>query len=647
LLEKSVTKLTNAMAALLTLIALIWASDALRLVGIAVYTEQYIALLLAFAFPLIFLLLPATKPKGADISDENEFNQEQRRIPWFDILAAVVGCVLSLYVMIRFPDLSQLTSKRPRDGLIPAIVMLALLLEGVRRTSGMIITLVVVGSLVLAFVGHLLPAEVSERRILPDHFIYFLLWDSTAILGPVLTIVTTIVVTFVFFGTVLFKTGGADFFTDASACLMGKYRGGQAKIAILGSSLFGSISGSVVANVVTTGVVTIPMMKKAGFRPQLAGAIEAVASTGGQLLPPVMGVTAFLMAEFLQVEYSAVALAALFPALLFYVALFIQADLEAARADMRGLDPSEIPNGRKLLKAGWYFPVPFIVLIIVLFVLKYRPETAALLASCSVFLTATVFGFRGKRPGLADWFSIFRETGLKVLDIFMVAAAAGVVIATLNYTGLGFGLTLAMVKLSGGNLMALLVISAAACIVLGMGMPTTGVYILLATLIAPALIQMGVTPMAAHLFILYFGCLSMITSPVAIGAFAAASIARADPLATGFEAVRFGWAVFIIPFLFVLSPSLLLQGPVWLIAVDISMAVAGVALGAAGVIGYGLRRLGPVARGVHILAAPCLMTPLQGIGWGRMVNIVGATLAITIAAWEVFGPKKQGRPSSD
>ncbi|WP_458791956.1 TRAP transporter permease [Yoonia sp. MH D7] len=633
------TKLTNAMAAMMTLIALIWAADILRLVGIAVYTEQYISLLLAFAFPLIFLLMPARKAKNGEASDEHEFSQAERRVPWFDILAAVLGCALSLYVMVRFPDLSQLTAKRPLDGLIPAIIMLAMLLEGVRRTSGMIITLVVLGALVLAFVGHLLPTEISGRRILPDHFIYFLLWDSTAILGSVLTIVTTIVVAFVFFGTVLFKTGGADFFTDASASLMGKYRGGQAKISILGSSLFGSISGSVVANVVTTGVVTIPMMKKAGFRPQLAGAIEAVASTGGQLLPPVMGVTAFLMAEFLQVEYSAVALAALVPALLFYMALFIQADLEAARANMRGLDPSEIPDGRQLLKAGWYFPVPFIVLIIALFVLKYRPETAALLASCSVVITATIFGFRGKRPNLADWFFIFRDTGLKVLDIFMVAAAAGVVIATLNYTGLGFGLTLAMVQLSGGSLIALLMISAVACIILGMGMPTTGVYILLATLIAPALIQMGIQPMAAHLFILYFGCLSMITPPVAIGAFAAASIARADPLATGFEAVRFGWAVFIIPFLFVLSPSLLLQGPIWLIAVDVSMAVVGVTLGAAGVIGYGLSRLGPIARTFYIIAASCLMMPLQGVELGRLVNVVGAFLAIALIAWAVVGPK--------
>lgn len=632
------TKLTNTMAALMTLIALIWASDALRLVGIAVYTEQYIALLLAFAFPLIFLTFPAWTVHDPNRSDENEF-KGQRDVPWYDLVAAAIGCAVSLYVMVRFPDLSQLTAKRPLEGLIPAIVMLVLLLEGVRRSSGLIITMVVVAAVALAFVGHLLPADISGRRILPDHFLYFLMWDSTAILGPVVTIVTTIVVSFVFFGTVLFKAGGAEFFTDASACLMGKYRGGQAKISILGSSLFGSISGSVVANVVTTGVVTIPMMKKAGFRPQLAGAIEAVASTGGQLLPPVMGVTAFLMAEFLQVEYAAVAMAALVPALLFYAALFIQADLEAARAGMRGLAPSEIPNGRKLLKAGWYFPIPFIVLIVVLFVFKYRPETAALLAAASVFLTVILFGFKGKRPDLADWFSIFRDTGMKVLDIFMVAAAAGVVIATLNYTGLGFGLTLAMVKLSGGNLLALLVISAAACIVLGMGMPTTGVYILLATLIAPALIQMGVTPMAAHLFILYFGCLSMITPPVAIGAFAAASIARADPLATGFEAVRFGWAVFIIPFLFVVSPTLLLQGPAWLVGIDISMALVGVALGAAGVIGYGLRRLGAVARAVHIVAALCMMMPLHGVAWGRMLNAFGVALAVAIVAWEVWGPK--------
>lgn len=638
-------KLTDVMAATLTLIALIWAADAPRMVGLAFYTEQYISLLLAIATPLIYLTVPARRSLDLDGDDETTIASKMRHVPWYDLLAATIGCVLPLYVMFRFPDLSQYTATRPLEGLIPAIAMLVLVIEGVRRSSGFIIALVVLSVLLLAFVGHLLPASIAGRRIVPDHYMYFLLWDSTAILGPVLKIVTTIVVSFIFFGTVLFATGGATFFTDISASLMGRYRGGQAKISILGSSLFGTISGSVVANVVTTGVVTIPMMKKAGFRPQLAAAIESVASTGGQLLPPVMGVTAFLMAEFMQVQYSEVAMAALVPALLFYAALFIQADLEASRANMRGLHPSQLPETRAVIRSGWHFPIPFIVLIIVLFGLKYRPETAALLAAASLAVTILVFGFRGVRPNLAVWFSVFRDTGFKVLDIFMVAAAAGIVIATLNYTGLGFGLTLAMVQLSGGNLFVLLSISAVACIILGMGMPTTGVYILLATLIAPALIKMDVPPMAAHLFILYFGCLSMITPPVAIGAFAAANIARADPLKTAVEAVRFGWSVFVIPFIFVFSPSLLLQGQPWLVLTDISTAVIGIIVGSMGVIGFGLRRLGPAARCIHIVAAICLLIPLQGFAWGQLAILLGTGLVLAIFGWEFFGTPAKKRAS--
>lgn len=637
--------MTDAMAAVMTLIALVWAADVPRMLGFAFFTEQYIALLLAFATPLIFLTVPARKVKDTAAADDFDISPKMRRVPWYDLLAAGVGCALSVYIMLFFPDLSQQTAARPLEGLIPAVAMLILVLEGVRRSSGLIIALVVLSVILLAFVGHLLPASVAGRTIVTDHYLYFLLWDSTAILGPVLKIVTTIVVSFIFFGTILFATGGATFFTDISASLMGRYRGGQAKISILGSSLFGTISGSVVANVVTTGVVTIPMMKKAGFRPQLAGAIESVASTGGQLLPPVMGVTAFLMAEFMQVQYSAVAMAALVPALLFYAALFFQADLEASRAGMSGLDPKELPDVKAVLVSGWHFPIPFIVLIFVLFGLKYRPETAALMAAASLVVTIVIFGFRGVRPSLTVWFSVFRDTGFKVLDIFMVAAAAGVVIATLNYTGLGFGLTLAMVQLSGGNLLVLLAISAVACIVLGMGMPTTGVYILLATLIAPALIQMDVPPMAAHLFILYFGCLSMITPPVAIGAFAAANIARADPLKTGVEAVRFGWSVFVIPFIFIFSPSLLLQGEPWLIFLDISTAMVGIIVGSMGVIGFGLRRLGGVARFVYIVAAICLLIPLQGTVLGQSAVALGVCLTVAISCWELYGAPARKRSS--
>jgi TRAP transporter 4TM/12TM fusion protein len=635
-----VKPLTDAMAALFTGAALIWAADIPRLFGVTLFTEQYIAGMMALALPLVYLTVPARRVRITELSADEASGRPYNAPPWYDVLAAAIGFAAAAYVAIRFPALSDEVARRPWDGLIVAALMLVLFAEGLRRTSGMVITIVACTFFVLALVGHLLPTEISGRRVVLDRYVYFLLWDSSAVFGVPLKIITSIVVAFVFFGTVLFNTGGAAFFTDASMALMGRFRGGQAKISIMGSSLFGTISGSVVANVVTTGIVTIPMMKQGGFRARLAGAIEAVSSTGGQLLPPVMGVAAFLMAEFLQISYAEVALAALVPALLFYMALFIQADLEAARTGMRGMERALIPSASRVLKAGWFFPIPFVILIYALFWLNYQPETAALLATASVLLTALIFGFKGERPGYADLFGMLRDTGYKVLDLFMIGAAAGLVIATLNYTGLGFGLTLALVKLSGGNLFALLFIAAVACLILGMGMPTTGVYILLATLIAPALIEMGITPIAAHLFILYFGCLSMITPPVAIGAFAAANLARADPMATAFEAVRFGWAVFVIPFLFVLSNTLLLQGETHFIVLDIVAAAIGVWFGAAGIMGYSLRPLGLASRILYAAAGLTLLLPVHAIAGGRWINLAGALAAAVLIVRDYLALRK-------
>jgi TRAP transporter 4TM/12TM fusion protein len=585
--------------------------------------------MVALALPLVFLAVPAHRHGGGE-----QARRRDRDVPWYDIAAAVLGSAAAIYVAFRFPELSEESATRPWDGVIVAIVLLLLFTEGLRRTSGIAITVVAVGFFFLALVGHLLPGGLAGRNVSIERLNYFMLWDSSAVFGTPMQIITTVVVTFVFFGNALFKTGGSSFFTDISMALMGRFRGGPAKIAILASSLFGTISGSVVANVVTTGVVTIPLMKRAGFRPQLAGAVEAVASTGGQLMPPVMGIAAFLMAEFLQVPYAEVALAALVPAVLFYMSLFVQADLEAARENLRGVEAREIPNALDVLKGGWHFPIPFVVLIGALFWLNYEPETAALYATAAVIAASLIFGFKGKRLTFRDSYAILRDTGLTVIDLFMIGAAAGAVIACLNYSGLGFSLTLALVHLSGGNLFALLVIAAITCIILGMGMPTVGVYILLATLVAPALIEMKVAPMAAHMFILYFGCLSMITPPVAIGAFAAANLAGADPMKTGFEAVRFGWLVFVIPFLFVGSSTLLLSGSPGMIVVDIAAAVLGVWFGAAGVMAYSMRVLGPLDRIAYLAAGLCLLTPIDMVGAGRWINAAGAVLGAALLVRE-------------
>ena len=623
--------LINTLAVILTTGVLAWASDVFRLLGFLFYTEQYIAVMLAIALALVYLSVPARKAAVSVESDEGA----QRRfgsIPWYDLVAAAAGFSIAMYVAIRFPVLSELVSVRPWSGLIPAVILGLLLLEGLRRTSGWAITLVVVFFFCLALVAYLLPGALAGRKVQPDRVTYFLLWDSSAMLGTVLQIVTTIVVSFVFFGNALFKSGGSAFFTDISMALMGRFRGGPAKVSIMASSLFGTISGSVVANVVTTGVVTIPLMKQGRLRPQLAGAIEAVASTGGQLMPPVMGIAAFLMAEFLSISYAEVALAALIPAVIFYAALFLQADLEAAKDGLGGVPVKDLPRARSVLKEGWFFPFPFAVLIYSLFWLNHEPATAALLAAGCVLLLSLIFGFRGRRVTGRDIYEIFRDTGLSVIDLFMIGAAAGAVIALLNYSGLGFGLTLALVQLAGGNLIILLILAAITCIILGMGMPTVGVYILLATLVAPALIEMKVDPLAAHMFILYFGCLSMITPPVAIGAFAAANIARADPMKTGFEAVRFGWTVFVVPFLFVFSTTLLMKGSPAIIAFDVVMALAGVWFGAAGVIGFSTRHLTAPFRALHILTGLCLLMPVGALGIGRWMNMAGIALAIALIA---------------
>jgi TRAP transporter 4TM/12TM fusion protein len=450
------------------------------------------------------------------------------------------------------------------------------------------------------------------------------------------------VVCFILFGHALFKSGGSAFFTDISLVLMGRFRGGPAKIAVVASSLFGTISGSVVANVVSTGVVTIPLMKNAGYRPHVAGAIEAVASTGGQLMPPVMGVAAFIMAEFLEVSYAEVAIAAAIPAILYYVALFLQADIEAAKFNISRVPDELIPAGRQVLKEGWHFPLPFIVLIAGIFWWNIPIDTAALSAVAIVVIMGIVVGFKGQRLKAPDLVDILRTTGTGVIDIFMIGAAAGMVIGVLNISGLGFALTLSLVQLAGGNLIVLLLLAAIVSIILGMGLPTVGVYILLATLVAPALIEMGVDPMAAHMFIMYFGMMSMITPPVCVGAFAAAAIAESSPMRTGYAAMRFGWTAFVIPVMFVFSGTLLFRGDALHIAIDFVAAVAGVWAVSAAMMGYGFRTMGPITRLLYAVAGACLIIPIQAIAGGRMLNIAGAVLLAALLIAE-FTTRRRAR----
>ena len=619
----------TVLASLLALGALAWALDLYRKLGFVFLAEQLLAASLGFGLALVYLRYPLRR--GA----------ARGRVPWYDALAGLAGFAASWYVAFRFPYFSENLYLVPVDGVVVSAILYVLCVEGLRRTVGNALVVIVLVFSFYALVGHLFPGALQTRAVTPERLIIYLGLDASALLGLVMLVGITVVIPFILFGQLLLHSGGSNFFNDIALALMGRYRGGAAKISVVASGMFGSISGIVVSNILATGVVTIPLMKRTGYPPHIAAAVEATASTGGQLMPPVMGVVAFVMADFLQIPYSAVVVAALVPSLLYFVALFIQADLEAARLGITRVEESQIPRLLGVLATGWIFLLPFAVLIYVLFALNKEAEEAAMYAAGTVFVLGAALGYRGRRmPVLTLWRAIV-ETGNSAVDIIMISAAAGFIIGILQFTGLGSAVTNFLVALGGTNIVALLVIAAVLCIVLGMGMPTLAVYAMLATLVAPSLVDLGIKPLAAHMFILYLGMMSFVTPPVAIGAFFAASMAGAEPLKTGFAATRFGWTAYIVPFLFVFSPSLLLQSnSVPGTAIAIATAIAGIWLVSAAMVGFISRPLPLAIRAGLLIAGLALLVPHEIAAWALWANVAAAPLGALLLAAELAAARR-------
>ncbi len=620
-LSKAGRAVVNGGAVLVSLGSVAWAADLYREVGLVLYTEQFLSAMLALALPVVFLNVPAVKGRTGPV-------------PWYDILAAISGFAALAYVAAVYPRLANELVYQPLDALIVSAVILGLIIEGLRRSVGKVLVGVILVFIAYALWGHHIPGKLVGRSVETTTVIINLALDPQALLGTPMIIATTVVIAFLLLGQILFASGGSAFFTGIAMALMGGYRGGGAKIAVTASGLFGSISGSAVSNVLSTGVITIPLMRESGYSAESAGAIEAVASTGGQLMPPLMGASAFVMAEFLEIPYADVVLAALVPAVLYYFALFVVADLEAARTGITKIDRGALPAAGKVLRAGWFFPLPFGFLIYALFVLNLRPETAALYSALVLLICAAIFGYEGKRISPSGLLGALRDTGLAAVELILIVAAAGLVIGVLNLSGLSFGLTLSLVQLGGGNLFVLLGLAAVICIVLGMGMPTLGVYVLVAALVAPALVEVGVDIVAAHMFVLYFGMMSMITPPVAIAAFAAASLTRADPMRTGYAAVKFGWLAYVIPFLFVLSPTLILKGETGAIVLAVTTALVGVWLVSVAVAGYATRPLNGVMRLAFAVCGLAALMPAGAFSGGHWVDIAGVGVGVALAVRE-------------
>ena len=623
--SRRISLLIQSLQALLGILIIIWAADVPSRLGIALYTEQFLAISLAIIIALVFLKIPA---RGGT----------RDSIPWYDLLIAGWGFLCCAYLAIAYSKLVDELSYQPLDGMIAATSILILTIEATRRTAGIALVIVVLTMCVYAFFGHLIPGEFGSRPVSLSRLVLYLGLDTNALFGLPLHVALIIVAPFILMGQILTMCNGGDYFTDLSTALMGRYRGGAAKIAVVGSALFGMISGSAVANVASVGVVTIPLMTRSGFRPEVAASIEAVGSTGGQLMPPVMGAAAFLMAEYLGIPYAAIAYAAIMPAVLYYAALFIQVDLEAAKLGISGAPLDHLPSAKKILIDGWIFPIPFVVLIAGLVIWNFQAEYAALMATIVLVILGMVFGYKGRRMTLRLLFSGIVNFGGSIVDIVIITTAAGLVIGVLNITGIAFGLTLQLLAASHESTFLLLVLTACIAIFLGMGMPTIGVYIVMATLAAPALIKAGIAPLNAHMFVMYFGMLSMVTPPVALAAFAAANIAQSNPWRTGWIASRIGWCAYIVPFLFAYSPALLLNGSATNISLSAATAIFGVFLGSVAAVGHLRRSIGILNRIAFAIVGVCLLVPIEMFPGALIVNIVAACFACALIAFEFRNP---------
>lgn len=603
--------LTAGLAGLTTLTAVFWSSGAPLWIGWRVYSEQVLVAALAFAMAIAYLT-------------------RQGRFPLLSKLLAVASLCFGGWLAVRFPTLSENVFYHPTEALIISAIGFTLIVEAVRRTMGWSLIVILSCVCLYALFSSNFSGPMQSRSIAPDRLLTFLVLDSASLAGAALSIAVAVVVPFLILSQLLLATGGSAFFSDLSLALAGRKRGGAGKIAIMGSAFFGSVSGSAVSNVASTGAITIPMMKDGGYKPKTAGAIEAAASTGGQLMPPIMGAAAFLLAENLQASYIDVMLAALIPSVLYYFSLFVFADLEAGRRKIARVEESRIPPLSRVVKKGWFVFAPFAVLLICLFRFTLRPETSALIAIIVLLALSMIMTYDGRRVSPKVLWDVMISAGKAAVEIILICAIAGMIIGLVARSGMSFGLGFFLVQLGESSLILLLLVTAAVCIIMGMGLPTVGVYLLLASLAAPPLVELGLQPMAAHLFVLYFGMLSMLTPPVAIAAFVAANMAKAPPMATGWEAVRVGWPAYLIPFFFAASPALLMDGSAGMIAITLIKSLVGVYLVTAAIVGYLAGRLNLVERLVVVAAGVAIIWPLETFEGAIWLNLAGVGFGAVI-----------------
>lgn len=532
------------------LISFNWIFDTRFFMNIMMESYTFYYLVVAFFGSLVFLYVPASK---------NLSKTWAKRWAYIDGLFALIVFASCCYLAYNAYNIYSLGWERvpPLTATIVSVILWLLFIEMTRRCAGTVLTIVVAVASLLPLYTQYLPGVLNglHRPFLLTAQMHILGTYSTV--GTLLRTFADIMIPYTIFGTVVIACGGGAFFLDLAVALFGRFRGGTGKVAIISSALFGSVSGSPIVNVMTTGSVTIPAMKRTGFEPHVAGAVECVASTGGTLTPPIMGTASFVMASLLGISYADVAIAAIVPILLYYISFLLQLDFYSVKKGLKGLPASELPSLRKTLKDGWIFIPTMLVLIFGIFVLRLIAQSA--LYASLVALVLAQFN-KNTRFSKERFLKMIEQIGTNCMELAAVMLGVGFLLGSFTITGIGISFPREIFQLAGGNTVVLIILTAVASLVMGLGMTTIACYIFLSIVIAPALVLGGLDPITVHMFLLYCGMLSYITPPVAMAAFPAGVIAEASATKVGFTGMRLGIALFFIPFFFVADVNMVLQG---------------------------------------------------------------------------------------
>lgn len=621
-----------AFATILALYQIVIVGNIAAHLGYFVPQQVHRALSLAGALAIVFLVVPMFGAgHGAHRPPGEGWWRPSLILDLAFLGAALVGLAYVIFYneeVIEYSEVGFLDTK----GIILAACICIPLIEAVRRTAGWTLAILVILLVLMTIYQNYMPGILYGRGYTIDRLLYSAFVGEAGIFGLPLGVASNIILIFLVFGALMDVGGAGRWFLDFALALTGRSRGGPAKAAVVGSALFGSISGSPSANTATTGVITIPLMKQVGFKASFAGAVEAVASTGGQILPPVMGAITFVMAEWIGKPYSEVVLAALVPALLYFIVVFISVHLQAHRAGIEPMKGAQLRNLVEVLREGWFYLIPIVALIWFLLVETFPPGMAGVLSLPFVIGVTYLSKDRSRWITPRGFMQACGKAVRNWITIVSITAFVGIMIGALELSGVGIKISSFILDVAQGNLILTLIFVGFACLILGMGLDAIPVYVTLATLMAPALIQLGVPVIAAHLYVVYWGLASFITPPLCLAVFVAISLSGSKLWETGWEAVKIGIAVFIVPFAFALNPALLLLGTPAQIAIAIVTALAGAVMLACGVQGWAFGRLNAVARimaagGGLLLIGPGVWTALAGI-------LLGGIAVLSPVLWE-------------